>query len=196
VYEPVPREKQKDAMALLTREAFRTPTEVLKPEVLALIEPSGTAERVLQGQRSVLNTVLENGRLARMVNVQALPASGARPYKISEMMADLRAGVWSELAGPRVTADVYRRNLQRAYLDVFNGKLNATVAAPPTGMPAGMFAAFNPPLPGEARAMMRSELTDLDASIAGAIPKAIDREMKAHLQDCRYRIGKILNPEK
>jgi hypothetical protein len=59
-----------------------------------------------------------------------------------------------------------------------------------------MWAQYNPALPGEARAMMRSELTDLDASIAGAIAKAADREMKAHLQDCRYRIGKILNPEK
>jgi hypothetical protein len=196
VYEPVAREKQKDAMAMLVREAFRTPTEVLKPEILALIEPSGTAERVLQGQRSVLNTVLDNSRLARMVNVQALPATGTRPYRVSEMLTDLRAGVWSELAAPKVAADVYRRNLQRAYLDVFNTKLNGTVGAPPPGFPPAMWAQYNPALPGEARAMMRSELTDLDASIAGAIAKAADREMKAHLQDCRYRIGKILNPEK
>ncbi|HSQ76038.1 MAG TPA: zinc-dependent metalloprotease, partial [Bacteroidota bacterium] len=52
VYDPVPREKQKEAMALLTSDAFRTPTEILKPEILTLIEPSGTAERILQGQRS------------------------------------------------------------------------------------------------------------------------------------------------
>jgi hypothetical protein len=112
------------------------------------------------------------------------------------MLTDLRAGVWGELAAPKVAADVYRRNLQRAYLDVFNTKLNGTVGAPPPGFPPAMWAQYNPALPGEARAMMRSELTDLDASIAGAIAKAADREMKAHLQDCRYRIGKILNPEK
>ena len=53
------------------------------------------------------------------------------------MLTDLRAGIWSELAAPKVAADVYRRNLQRAYLDVFNAKLNATVGAPPPGFPAG-----------------------------------------------------------
>ncbi len=196
VYEPVPRAKQKEAMALLAKDAFRTPTEVLKPEILALIEPSGAAERILSGQRSVLNTVLDNRRLSRMMNVQALPGNAASSYRISEMLSDLRSAIWSELGAGKVAPDVYRRNLQRAYLDAFNAKLNATVGAPPPGFPAAMWAMFNPPLPGEARAMMRSELSDLDASLAGAIGKSGDREVRAHLQDCRYRIGKILNPDK
>ena len=197
VYDPVPREKQKEAMALLTKDAFRTPSEILKPDILALIEPSGTAERILQGQRSVLSTLLDNGRLARMVNIQALSGSSAKPYRISEMMADVRSGVWSELSAGKVSSDVYRRNLQRAYLDIFNAKLNpAPSPALPAGMPVGLMMMFNAPLPGEARAIMRAELQDLDAAVAQALPKAADREMRAHLQDCRYRIGKILNPEK
>ena len=195
VYEAVPRDKQKEAMTFLTKEAFRTPTEVLKPEILALIEPSGAAERILSGQRMILTTVLDNGRLARMMNVQALPGN-PKPYRISEMLTDLRSAIWSEVSAAKVTPDVYRRNLQRAYLDVFNTKLNGTVGAPPPNFPAALWAQYNPALPGEARAMMRSELTDLDASIGQALGKAGDREVRAHLQDCRYRIGKILNPDK
>lgn len=196
VYEGVGRDKQKEAMAMLVKEAFRTPVELLKPEIIALIEPSGAAERVLQGQRSVLATVLDNGRLARMVNLQAMPGTAGRAYRVSEMLADLRAGVWSELAGGRVAMDVYRRNLQRVYLDLFNTKLNPVTTAPPAGIPAALWAAINVALPGEARAMMRSELADLDAALAGAIGRAADREVRAHLQDCRFRIGKILDPQK
>ena len=197
VYDPVPREKQKEAMALLTSDAFRTPTEILKPGILTLIEPSGTAERILQGQRSVLSTLLDNGRLARMVNIQAFPGTAAKPYKVSEMMADLRSGIWSELNAGRVSTDVYRRNLQRAYLDVFNAKLNpAPAPALPAGMPVGIMMMFSSPLPGEARAIMRAELQDLDTAVARALSRTADREVRAHLQDCRYRIGKILNPDK
>jgi len=52
------------------------------------------------------------------------------------------------------------------------------------------------PLPGEARAMLRAELTDLDGELAGAMGRAADREMRAHLQDCRYQISRILYPDK
>jgi hypothetical protein len=196
VYEPLVREKQKEAMALLQKEAFRTPVELLKPGILALIEPSGAAERVLQGQRAVLATVLDNGRLARLVNIQALPGSFGRPYPLSEMLSELRRGIWSELSGGRVAADVYRRNLQRAYLDVVGAKLNPPAAsAPPAGVPV-VFMMMSQPLPGEARAMLRAELTDLDGELASSMGRAADREMRAHLQDCRYQISKILYPDK
>jgi hypothetical protein len=53
-----------------------------------------------------------------------------------------------------------------------------------------------PPLPGEARAIIRAELTDLDGAITRALPRAADRETRAHLQDIRYQISRILYPEK
>jgi hypothetical protein len=197
VYDPVPREKQKEAMALLVSDAFRTPTEILKPDILKFIEPSGTAERVLQGQRNVLATVLDNRRLARMVNIQAMSGTDARPYYLSEMFGDVRVGVWTGLWAGKVTADLYRRNLQRAYLELFDTKLNPTPPpAAPAGMPGALAAILFVPLPGEARAIMRAELLDLDIALAQATPRSADREMRAHLQDCRYRISKILNPEK
>jgi hypothetical protein len=112
------------------------------------------------------------------------------------MLRDLRKGVWSELAAARVASDVYRRNLQRAYLDVVDTKLNPLAAQPlPAGVPPGVVIA-SPPAPAEARALLRAELAELDAAIAKAIPAAADRETKAHLEDSRYRISKTLHPEK
>jgi hypothetical protein len=75
-------------------------------------------------------------------------------------------------------------------------KLNPLPWTPPPGLPPGFIIPPPPPLPGEARAIIRAELTDLDASIARALPKATDRETRAHLQDSRYQISKILFPEK
>jgi hypothetical protein len=197
VYDPVPREKQKEAMELLVKEAFRTPVTLLKQPVLARIEPSGAAERVLQGQRQVVSTILENNRLARLINIQAASGGRGPAYGLAEMLGDLRAGIWSDLGPRSVSADLYRRNLQRAYIDLIGNKLNPPPApAPPQGVPMSVYMMYFAPLPGEARAMLRSELTDLDAVIAAKVSFAAGKEMKAHLQDCRYQIAKILYPNK
>ncbi len=196
VHTPVPRDKQKAAMAFLVKEGFRTPTEILKPGLVALFEPTGTEERVLNGHRSLLNILFANARLERLVNSAALASGREKPYLLSEMSADVRRGIWSELDAASVKTDVYRRNLQRAYIETMGTKLNPPPWSPPQGLPPGFFIMPPPPLPGEARAIIRAELTDLDASIAKALPKAADRETKAHLQDSRYQISKILFPEK
>jgi hypothetical protein len=183
-------------MAFLLKEGFRTPAEILKPGLVALFEPTGTEERVLAGHRSILNILLNNARLERLVNGAALEGGAGKPYLLSEMSADLRRGVWSEIEASPVKTDVYRRNLQRAYIEVMGTKLNPPPWVPPPGIPPGIVIPPPPPLPGEARAIIRAELTDLDASIVRALAKPSDRETKAHLQDSRYQIAKVLFPDK
>jgi hypothetical protein len=183
-------------MKYIIDEGLRTPKEFIRPEILALLEPSGIAERVLQGHTMLLSGLLDNQRLGRLATLEALAPASGKPYTMSEMLTDLRAGVWSELKGPRVNADLYRRNLQRAYLAVMDAKLNPPPFVPPTGLPSFIRIMPPPPLSGEGKAMVRQELTDLDAQIAKAIPAAASREMKAHLLDARDRISKTLNPEK
>jgi hypothetical protein len=47
----------------------------------------------------------------------------------------------------------------------------------------------------DVQAIFRLELKELDAAAAGAIPKAADRETRAHLEDVRVRIARILDPK-
>ncbi len=190
VFTPFAKEKQKEAMELLTKEAFKTPTELLKPDILSRIEPSGANDRVVAGQKNILNILLNNDRLTRMVNTTAL---NSNPYSIAEMFADLRAGVWSELQSGK-SPDVYRRNLQRAYIEVVNLKFNPLPFTPPAGLPPGIIIPPPSLLPGEARALLRNELIELDKQLASA--HASDKETKAHYEDSRYQISKILNPDK
>ena len=41
----------------------------------------------------------------------------------------------------------------------------------------------------------RSELRELNTSLAGALPRARDRETRAHLQGARDQIARILDPK-
>jgi hypothetical protein len=111
------------------------------------------------------------------------------------MLNDLRQGVWSELSAGSVKTDIYRRNLQRGHIEILGARLNPPPFTPPAGLPPGF--AFPAPtlLPGEARALIRQELNDLDAMIARSLSKAADRETKAHLQDSRDQVRKILYPD-
>lgn len=195
VHTPMTASKQREAMAFLLKEGFRTPTELLMPEVLALFEPSGAADRVLQGHRQLLNALLNNDRLSRLITTEALAKNKKEAYSFNEMLSGLRKGIWSELQKTSVTTDLFRRNLQRLYIETVGNKLNPA-PTPSSSLPAGAPFTASTALPTEARSMLRKELMDLESEIARAIRLTADRETRAHLEDSRYQISKILYPEK
>ena len=163
------------------------------------MEPGGAVERIGARQRSVLNALVANDKMQRMIEYEAF----ARPrtatvYTVAELLGDVRQGVWAELAEGSCDIDVYRRNLQRAYLDIMNGKLNppTPAAAAPAGGGGGRGGGAGPAgTPSDARALIRGELRDLDAQIRAAIPKAANRMTRLHLEDMRNEIAKILDPK-
>lgn len=193
LHTPVPKAKQKEAMTFLQKEGFTTPKELIKNDIIYRIEPTGTMDRVLAGQKNLLNILLNNDRMARIINTTALNADS---YTLSQMLTELQSGIWSELKSQGINIDIYRRNLQSAYLDAIDGKLNPKPFTPPANLPPGFRLPPPTPLPGEARALLRAGLTDLDLMIKKNISRSANRETKAHLQDSRDRIQKILFPEK
>jgi hypothetical protein len=196
VFAPIARKKQKECVEFLQKEAFRSPTELLKSDILRLIESHGAVERVLAGQRQVLNTLLNNDRMNRLISIAAAAKKDEQPYALAEMLSDVKQGIWSELKMSPVKTDIYRRNLQRTYIDALGNKLNPPPFTPPTGLPPGYYVATPPPLPGEARALIRAELVELDGWLARAMNVTSEKETKAHLMDSRDRISKILYPDK
>ena len=65
-------------------------------------------------QARQLNRLLDDNRMGRMVENEALNGSDA--YDAVTMLSDLRKGLWSELPAGR-SIDAYRRNLQRAHVE-------------------------------------------------------------------------------
>jgi hypothetical protein len=191
VYTPVPKVRQMAAVKFLTDNAFATPLWAIDAQILRRIEPVGALSRIRNAQNSVLGNLLGTARFARLVEQQAL--EGAAAYSPAEFLAAVRKGVWKELDAPQVKIDAYRRNLQRAYLDLANNKLNGPAQTIPTRLPSGfpmaMFA-----FSGDEKPFYRAELRSLTASLGAALGKAADRETRAHLEGMRDHIAKILDP--
>ena len=171
----IPRETQSEALAFLNDHAFATPMFLVDPEILRRIEPSGALERIRAGQARVLRSLLSAGRIRRLVEQEAIDGEAA--YSATDFLADLRAGLWSELDSPNVHIDAWRRNVQRVYLDLIDGQLNG-----------------RRPAAGDARPFLRGELRALDRTLGAAVARAADRATRLHLEDVRDSIARTLDP--
>jgi hypothetical protein len=175
VFIPFDRDRQVEAMRYLVAEGFATPDWLLRPDILALIEPSGVSIRVQASQRSLLNTLIQDARLNRMAELETLyPVR--QVYRVTDMLADVRNGVFTELNGRNPRIDLYRRNLQRAYVDIMGARLGSADTS------------------AETRSLIRGNLSDLAARMDAVTSSTTDTATRYHLQDLRLEIRKILDP--
>jgi hypothetical protein len=165
---PVDPARQREAVAFLNEYAFDTPEMFLGADILSRIEASGAADRLLAAQSAVLGALIREDRIKRMGEIAA--ADPADAYPAVEMLGDLSAGIWSELSGGSTSVDLYRRNLQRAHVDLLAERLVSD--DPASDLPA----------------LARGELTDLLASSQTALERGPDRTTQRHLQDIQARI--------
>jgi len=199
VYEPVSRNKQKKCVEFLIQEGFRTPSEILRSDILSLIGQHKVTEQVLDGQRALLNDLIENGRLARLINIAATANSNTQVYSLSEMLSDIRNGIWKELQSSPVAINIYRRNLQKEYIGIIESKLSPPMAQGELGPIIPLIQQLfggTILIPGEARSLLRAELQTLDTILNKALIHASDIETRAHITYCRDLITKILYPDK
>jgi len=195
VYTPLSRARQQDAMRFLSENVFQTPTYLIQPAIARRIEAGGMITRITNAQARVLNGLLNDQRLNRLLENEALASNKSDAYSLAAMLGDLQRGIWSELDRSQVTIDPYRRTLQNQFLSQINLKLNP----PPAGTaPVVNFPGFTPPPPllEDARNELRGELVSLRSEVRRAIPRAADRETRLHLEGAEYRIGEILEPKK
>ena len=184
VYMPVPKERQEESMEFLQDQLFTTPEWMIDTEILNRIESDGNLERVRGVQVRTLNNVLDFGRMGRIIENETL--NGKSAYALTEMMNDLRSGIFSELRNGK-KIDTYRRNLQRAYVERLEylltkeqeGRRNATSVNVSQS---------------DIRAVSRAELNTLRRLVNSAIGRTGDSLSRYHLQDLRERIDLILDP--
>ena len=171
----VRRERQSNAVRFLLDNAFQTPEFMIRPEILRRIQAAGVVDRVRTAQNSILGNLLNVARLDRMTEQVAL--DGPVAYPPIQFLTDLRRGVWAELEKPNSPISIYRRNLQRSYLDTLDNRLNE-----------------GPEPSAEVRSLLRGELRDLDAQLAKVAGGFTDPVTRRHLQDARDQIATILDP--
>ncbi len=198
VYTPVSRDRQIAAIKFLNEHVFHTPTFFLDDAVTSRIEANGSLSRINDAQARILHTLLDDWRIQRLIEISS---RGGDVYTLPEMLADVRHGIWTELGDRTVSIDVYRRNLQRAYLDQLDSKINGshgdgfTIVLSPSPSPRRR-PADAPASMADERSAMRAELVTLRADITAALPRSSDAATRAHLADALVTIDRILDPNK
>ncbi|HET9064954.1 MAG TPA: zinc-dependent metalloprotease [Gemmatimonadales bacterium] len=192
-FEPVSEARQKEAMAFLAKNAFEVPTMFLDQDILWRIEARGAVDRIRSAQTSLFSTLLQPSRLNTLVEYETL--TDGNTYTLGEFMDDMRNAVWSELDDRSVSVDIYRRNLQRAFLDRVDAELNPSASQLAQEEAAARFSPRTPRWGNDVRAMLKSELRRIDQMAARAQSRAGDQMTRVHLQDVRSEIARILDPK-
>lgn len=193
-FTPVSRARQLEAMRFLEAQAFTTPEFLIDREVLRRMEAEGAVRRIAEAHGRILRTLLNPRRLERLVEYESLDQHPQEAYTLADLMGDLRRAVWGELGARSVRINVYRRNLQRAYLATVDTLLNPPEPRPGTQGPPG--AEPPRPLDSDVRPILRGELIELQSAIDRAVGRAADGMTRLHLRDARAEIDRILNPRR
>lgn len=188
VVEFVPVAKQKEAMQFLQAQLFKTPKWIVD-NTISSYTGSNKLTTIGNVQNNVLNRLISNNTFNKMFRYEA---ESSNAYTATEMLTDLRKGIWSELAS-RQAIDIYRRNLQKSFVE----SLNRIIAPEPA---TGVQISFGPSTAtnsktSDAISIAKAQLRTLSSEIRSALPMYKDASSRAHLQDVLDRITKALDPK-
>lgn len=176
VYRPVLKEYQQQAMAFMNENAFSTPNWLLEENILRNIEHAGAIERIQSLQGRHLRSVMDPELLNRLIENEAF--RGDEAYTFSEMLDDLRNGIWAEINTDK-SIDPYRRNLQRTYLQAIHNLMESNDSEVNIS---------------DIKPMLRDELRILGDQIEDSLSGSPDKITRVHLRDISARIDNILDP--
>jgi len=186
VYTHVDKNYQKACVAFLNQHLFETPYWMINKDILDKIEYAGTTNRIRSMQSSYLNRVLDFGRMARIIENEAL--NGLNSYSLVEMMSDLKDGIWSELKNNK-SIDVYRRNLQKSYIS----RLGYIMKNEQSSRPGwGDYITTIKVDVSDIRSVTMGTLLDLKKDLKKAVKRYSDKGIKSHLNYCITMIDEAM----
>ncbi|HEX4120484.1 MAG TPA: zinc-dependent metalloprotease [Verrucomicrobiae bacterium] len=165
---------EQKAVNFLIDNALTRPAIFLGDDVVSRLTAEGTAQRVLNAQSGVLRNLISSQRIDRLAEIEQTSTNAT--YGPAKLFADLRGGIFHELTGNPVSIDLYRRNLQRAYIDMLASNLK------------------NPAANSDLPAYSRAELEAIRASIRKTDGVRIEPVSEIHLKDLTARISRALDP--
>jgi hypothetical protein len=192
VYEYVPAARQKEAMIFLNRQLFTTPVWLISNEILDRIGNTGISV-ISQRQEAILNRLISTTTISKLLSMEA--EQNNRAYRATDMLTDLKKGIWSELASKK-PIDMYRRNLQKAYIERIRQIVN-----PPNTSFGGIFFSIGAPAAmtdtkkSDIISVLKGNLREIRADIKAAYPAITDKMTRYHLQDLADRIDQMLDPK-
>jgi hypothetical protein len=182
VYELVSKIEQKEALKFLNDYVFTTPNWILKNSVLTKIDKA-PVEVVENLQNGVLNRILMP---AVLDNLNKGESQDANAYALFDYLKDLKTDVFSEL-NTSSKIDIYRRNLQRNFVENLISKVNSANKVIVIGT-SRLGGSEN----SDVKALVRGTLREIRDQASKASSQYADSVTKYHLEDLVYRIDKAL----
>ncbi len=183
VYEYEPKIKQAESVAFLNQQLFNTPTWLINNDIFA--KTGGNPLTIIGNiQDGTLNRLFNSNTLGKMI--QAENTVGNNAYKMTDLFSDLKKGIWTELSTKK-QIDVYRRNLQKSYINILDNLLNPPAANATFGGPSIDKS--------DIKSVVMAHLASLKSEVNAAAAVMADPMSKYHLQDISKRIDKALNPK-
>ena len=190
VYQYEPKIKQVESVAFLNKQLFNTPNWLIDQDIFA---KTGINPLTVIGgiQDATLNRLMSANTLSKLIDAET--AVGTEAYKITDLLSDLKKGIWSELNSQQAIS-VYRRNLQKSYVAILNNLLN-----PPAINASRGVVTFGQPVVNtdnsDITSVVRAHLVSLKRDVNAAAASNADPMSKYHLQDVSNRITKVLYPK-
>ncbi|MBW4636904.1 MAG: zinc-dependent metalloprotease [Gloeocapsa sp. UFS-A4-WI-NPMV-4B04] len=197
-FEPVPVEKQRQALTMLEKYIFAADAFNFPPELLNKLAPSRWmhwGNQVMMGrldypihdsinvmQSLVLKELLSGDRLTRLRDIE-LKSQAGKALTLPELFDTLQNGIWTEVVQPKgklTQISSLRRALQREHLNMMTSMVLRTVSVPED---ARTLAWYN----------LRQLRDKLNKKISNS--DKLDDYTQAHLEETRDRINKTLNAE-
>src|SRR5579883_1160193 len=191
-FQPVPVEKERQALAMLQKYVFAEDAFNFSPQLLNKLAPSrwrhwGSNPKIgrldypihdliLFVQKLVLWDLLSGDRLSRLEDIE-LKSQPGQALTLPELFDTLQSGIWTEVLKPKgrsIKISSLRRSLQRQYLDIL------------TGMVLGKQS-----VPEDARSLAWYKLKQLNQKLDSV--HSDDEYTQAYVLETRDRINKVLN---
>jgi len=184
VYKRATASTQKEAMDFLDQQLFSTPRWLLLPGILDNVgkDPLTVISKL---QDPVLARLLSKNTLSKLTGAEA--ADGPTAYKITDLLTDMNTSIFKELY-TNFDIDIYRRNLQKAYVSRLITLLKAPIIPAGSQEDDEKTESFQ----NDVISVVKAELKNLAATIK-LKSAAANGATKFHLDDLSDRINACLD---
>jgi Met-zincin len=191
------KDEQKAAVQFINNELFTTPKWLLDDEIFRLSAGSakinivnpGNINRLFTIQGIILTKIISYQTYTYLNFQQSMLAT--QSYNMDELLTDVEAGIWKELNTKKGFIDIYRRNLQKTYIEQLIRQLSPNDPRGKIGNFDGAFEAFDNNF-NDALGVIKDHLRQLLLKINAVLPSYKEKIERIHLIDLRDRIKKAL----